>query len=93
MLSNTSGGRPGKPTVRRQLPALLPLPSVTPIWLPSVPVYSAVSTTLVPTSFRLAAVSVPSLTRTQRKLLAPCCTAQATAVPMSNLRAFTAPKP
>ena len=83
MLSYTSGGRPGRPSVSRHEPALLPVPSTTEIWLPRLPVYSAVMLKPVPGSVRLAAVSVPSVTRTQRKLLAPCCTAVATGVPMS----------
>ena len=93
MLSNTSGGSPGSVTERRQLPAWLPLPSTRLIPLPRLPLYSAVKVTAVPGTCCEAAVSVPSLARTQRKLLAPCCTAQATCVPMSYFRAITGPKP
>ncbi len=60
------------------------------------PVYFAVSTTLaLPAStltVAVAAVSVPSVTRTQRKFCAPCCAILATCVPRSLVRATRSPK-
>ena len=60
--------------------------------MPSEPVYSAVKVTVVAGSIVCAAESVLSVTLTQRKFCAPCCTAVATCVPMSYLRAMTGPK-
>ena len=82
--------------IRRQELAAEPCEMVPVIWLPRLPVCRAVSAkaklgAVTPKAME-AAVSVPLLTRTQRKLEAPCWTAEAMAVPMSYLRATTGPK-
>ncbi len=92
ILSYTSIGPPGNDTVSRHVAACEPVASVTEIWLPRLPVYSAVNRKFVFGIRNCAAVSVPSVARTQRKFAAPCCTAVATCVAMSNLRATIGPK-
>ena len=57
--------------VARVVLAALPAESVTAMPLPSVPVYREVTVRSLVPSVALAAVSVPSVTRTTRKLAAP----------------------
>ena len=72
-------------TTRRDGPRKSPLPRLTAAT--SAAAIAADAQAIVAT----AAVSVPSVTRTKRKLLAPWSAAHATAVPRSCLRGFIAP--
>lgn len=59
--------------------------------LPSDPVHLDVKVMQLVCTTIVAATSVPSVAHTA-ELLAPCCTAVARTVPMSNLRATRLPK-